>query len=57
MEIKLLTVKETAELLKTSEQQVRKMLREESLPARKVGREYRIPYQYLAEYFNSSGDY
>ena len=57
MEIKLLTVKETAELLKTSEQQVRKMIREEILPARKVGREYRIPYQYLAEYFNSSGDY
>ena len=57
MEVKLLTVKETAELLKTSKQQVRKMIREEILPAVKVGREYRIPYQYLAEYFNSSGDY
>ena len=57
MEVNVLSVKETAELLKTSKQQVRKMIQEEILPARKVGREYRIPYQYLAEYFNSSGDY
>ena len=56
MEVKLLTVKETAELLKTSKQQVRKMIREEILPAVKVGREYRISYQYLSDFiYNSAG--
>ena len=37
MEVKVLTVKETAELLKTSSQQVRKMIREDIMPAVKVG--------------------
>lgn len=53
MEVKLLTVKETAKLLKTSKQQVRKMIREEILPAVKVGREWRISYAYLEEFLNS----
>ena len=39
----LLTVKETAAYLRTSLQQVRRMIREGDLFAVKVGREYRIP--------------
>ena len=38
----ILTVKETAVLLKTTRQQVRKMIANEELPAVKVGREWRI---------------
>ena len=43
----LLTVAEVAEILKTSKQQVRKMIRNELLPALLVGREYRVPRTYL----------
>ncbi len=50
MGVKVLTVKETAALLKTSKQQVRKMIREEVLPAVKVGREWRISEAYLEEF-------
>ena len=39
----ILTVKETAVLLKTTRQQVRKMIVNEELPAVKGGREWRIP--------------
>ena len=39
----LLTVKETAEWLKTSRVQVRRMIQNGELLAVKVGREYRIP--------------
>lgn len=39
----ILTVKETAALLKTTRQQVRKMIANEELTAVKVGREWRIP--------------
>ena len=39
----ILTVKETAALLKTTRQQVRKMIANQELPAVKVGREWRIP--------------
>ena len=46
---KLLTVKETAAYLRTSLQQVRRMIREGDLFAVKVGREYRIPLSALAE--------
>ena len=38
----ILTVKETAVLLKTTRQQVRKMIVNEELPAGKVGREWRV---------------
>ena len=38
----ILTVKETAALLKTTRQQVRKMIVNEELPAVKVGREWRV---------------
>lgn len=43
----ILTVKETAVLLKTTRQQVRKMIANEELPAVKVGREWRIPSKVL----------
>ena len=45
--MELLTVSEVAEILKTSKQQVRKMIRQELLPALMVGREYRVPRTYL----------
>ena len=50
MGITVLTVEETAALLKTSKQQVRKMIREDILPAVKVGREWRIREAYLQEF-------
>ena len=40
--IELLTVAETAALLKTTRQQVRKMIAQQLIPAMKVGREWRI---------------
>lgn len=50
----LLTVKEAAELLKTSRLQVRKMIRNGDLSALKVGREYRIPLASIGEYIDSN---
>ena len=41
-QIEVYSVKETAAILKTSRQQVRKMIQSEELPAVKVGREWRI---------------
>ena len=41
----ILTVKEAAQLLKTTRQQIRKMIANEELPAVKVGREWRIPME------------
>ena len=55
MGVRLLTVKETAQILKTSEQQVRKMIREDTLPAVKVGREWRISYDFLEEFVSGCG--
>ena len=43
--IQLLTVQETARLLRTTSQQIRKMIVNEELPAVKVGREWRIPME------------
>lgn len=40
--IEVFTVKETACLLKTSQQQIRRMIQSGELPAVKVGREWRI---------------
>ena len=48
--ITLLTVQEAAELLKTSKQQVRKMIRSGVLPAVRVGREWRISSTSLENY-------
>lgn len=50
---KLLTVRETAELLKTSRQQVRKMIREGLLPAVRIGREWRVSAEYLELFLQS----
>ena len=41
----ILTVKETAQLLKTTCQQIRKMIANRELPAVKVGWEWRIPLE------------
>ena len=50
----LLSVKETAGLLKTSRVQVRKMIQNGDLSAVKVGREYRIPLVCLKEYVEAN---
>jgi len=50
----LLTVKEAAELLKTSRVQVRKMIQGGELLAVKVGREYRIPLASIREFIQSN---
>ena len=47
----ILTVKEVASLLKTSRQQVRKMIQSGDLPAVKVGREWRIRVDTLDDFF------
>ena len=41
----IMTVKEVAAQLKTTRQQIRKMIVNEELPAVKVGREWRIPLE------------
>ena len=43
----LLTVQEVAGLLKTSRQQIRKMIRNGVLPAIRIGRESRVDPHYL----------
>ena len=48
-QIEVYSVKETAAILKTSRQQVRKMIQSEELPAVKVGREWRITSDALQE--------
>lgn len=52
--MELLTVQEVAALLKTSRQQVRKLIREQLLPAVKIGREYRIPAEYLDAFLQNN---
>lgn len=49
----LLTVKEVAEMLKTSRVQVRKMIQSGELLAVKVGREYRIPLASIKEFIGN----
>lgn len=52
--IELLTVAETAALLKTTKQQVRKMMISQQLiPAMKIGREWRVSRQYLEDFLRS----
>ena len=48
----ILTVKEAASLLKTSRQQVRKMIQSGDLPAVKVGREWRIRMDTLDDFLS-----
>lgn len=50
----LLTVAETAVLLKTTKQQVRKMLAQQLIPALKIGREWRISRQYLEDFLRNN---
>ena len=50
----LLTVKEVAELLKTSRVQVRRMIQNGELIAVKVGREYRIPLVSVREFLQGN---
>lgn len=50
----ILTVKEAAAQLKTTRQQIRKMIANGELPAVKVGREWRIPLASVREYFEEN---
>lgn len=51
--MELLTVVETAALLKTTKQQVRKMIAQRLIPAMKVGREWRVDRNYLENFLRS----
>lgn len=51
--MKLLTVQETADLLITSKQQIRKMIRNGLIPAVRIGREWRISEEYLDQFLQS----
>lgn len=51
--MELLTVAETAALLRTTKQQVRKMIAQRLIPALKVGREWRISRDYLESFLRS----
>lgn len=53
--IKVYSVKEVAQILKTTCQQVRKMIQNEELAAVKVGREWRIPAERLDEFLEDTG--
>ena len=50
----ILTVKEAAQLLKTTRQQIRKMIQNGELPAVKVGREWRIPMESIQMFLESN---
>ena len=52
--MELLTVQEAAELLKTSRQQIRKMIRSGLLPAVRIGREWRIAAEYLETFLENN---
>ena len=52
--ISLLTVDEVAKALKTSRQQVRKMIREKLIPAIKIRREWRVDADYLREFLDDN---
>ena len=53
--IKVYSVKEVAQILQTSRQQVRRMIQNEELAAVKVGREWRIPAERLDDFLNDVG--
>ncbi len=50
----LLTVAETAALLKTTKQQVRKMIAQQLIPALKIGREWRVSKEHLNEFLKAN---
>lgn len=53
--VKVYSVKEVAQILQTSRQQVRRMIQNEELAAVKVGREWRIPAERLEEFLEDAG--
>lgn len=55
MGVMVFTVQETAQLLKTTRQQIRKMIQTGELPAVKVGREWRIPADTLVAFLEDHG--
>ncbi len=52
----LLTIKETAQVLRCSEVYARKLCKTGAIKARKVGRCWRVPQDALADYFNQRND-
>lgn len=48
--LEVYSVKEVAAILKTTRQQVRKMIQNEELPAVKVGREWRVSSEALQDF-------
>lgn len=50
----ILTVKEAAKFLRTTCQQVRKMIQNGELPAVKVGREWRIPMESIRMFLENN---
>ena len=50
--LKVYTVKEIAQILQTSRQQVRRMIQGEELDAVRVGREWRIPEEALKAFLD-----
>ena len=52
--VKVYSVKEVAQILQTTRQQVRKMIQNEELAAVKVGREWRIPSERLEEFLEDT---
>ena len=50
--VKVYTVKEIAQILQTSRQQVRRMIQGEELEAVRVGREWRIPEESLKAFLD-----
>lgn len=50
----LLTVAETAALLKTTKQQIRKTINQQLIPALKTRREWRVSKEYLNEFLRAN---
>ena len=51
----VLTTEEVAEILKTSQRSVQRLIREGKLKAHRVGRGYRVRDKDLIEFFESAG--
>ena len=52
--VRVYSVKEIAQILQTSRQQVRRMIQNEELAAVKVGREWRVPADCLDEFLENT---
>lgn len=53
--LKVYTVKEVAQILQTSRQQIRRMIQNEELEAVRVGREWRISENTLKAFLDNDG--